>query len=432
MRTAVKLSIDPIANCRSPIANWTNSSSRLGNWKLAIGNALLWSLLIVCSACTPRFSQEFLRELTELDALLEEKDTCGPTEIENLIPDCPLPGVCFSPACGEHDLCYTTCGMKRVECDELFSRALKQICLDSLPFGSKEYTDCRYAALTFYLGVVTLGSLPFEIVQAAACAAVEAEIRGACCSFGSPPVCADGVTREECPTGAVFLLDTTCAALAATFGGCPAPTNDACENWLPVCSSPSPSADWGFCSDVPETNTGRGVCSITLQDCPNQEPCLPVRDATLRCLVPTDNRLATTDARPIGGSCFEPDSFQADVWFEAIAPCSGFMTIRMCSENTYDATLAVYASPTGTDQCECPDPGDVPTACNDDFCLPFRATSGVDLAVTQGTCYLIRVGGWSPDGTPDAAERGVSELDIGYFCEGMETPGPVPEGEMAP
>jgi len=51
----------------------------------------------------------------------EELGACGPNnQLADLIPDCPIAGICFTAACTGHDLCYSTCGMQQSVCDEIF------------------------------------------------------------------------------------------------------------------------------------------------------------------------------------------------------------------------------------------------------------------------------------------------------------------------
>ncbi len=101
--------------------------------------------------------------------------------------------------------------------------------------------------------------------------------------------------------------------------------------------------------------------------------------------VPFDTTEATTDG-PLdspGGICTNVDN---DVWFLYQAPCSGILNASLCSATAFDAALAIY------DACGCP-ANSPPVACDNDACGGLGSPAEVELAVTQGACYLIRVGG---------------------------------------
>ena len=75
-----------------------------------------------------------------------------------------------------------------------------------------------------------------------------------------------------------------------------------------------------------------------------------------------------------------------DIWFEWVAEFSGDVNFSTCDKSSYDTSMAVYAS-----SC------DNQVACNGDAgggnnCQPYH--SEVDLDVTKGETYYIRVGGW--------------------------------------
>lgn len=98
-----------------------------------------------------------------------------------------------------------------------------------------------------------------------------------------------------------------------------------------------------------------------------------------------DTTDATTDG-PLdspGGICTQVEN---DAWFLYTATCSGILKISLCSATTFDAAIAVY------DVCSCPPPVP-PAACDNDACAGPESPSEVQLLATQGTCYLIRVGG---------------------------------------
>ena len=95
---------------------------------------------------------------------------------------------------------------------------------------------------------------------------------------------------------------------------------------------------------------------------------------------------ATTDgiAHPLTCSENSYSDIGSDVWFRYTATCTGQLTVDLCN-STYDTKVAVY---NGCGRCPVESE---PIACNDDFC---SLRSFAQVAVTQGHCYLIRVGGY--------------------------------------
>ncbi|MCI0585977.1 MAG: hypothetical protein L0323_03940 [Planctomycetes bacterium] len=75
----------------------------------------------------------------------------------------------------------------------------------------------------------------------------------------------------------------------------------------------------------------------------------------------------------------------SDVWFTYTATCTGPATISLCGPGfaTFDAMIQVFSGGCG---------GLLPLACSDDVC---GAVPQVLLAVTAGTTYRLRVGGYS-------------------------------------
>jgi hypothetical protein len=120
-----------------------------------------------------------------------------------------------------------------------------------------------------------------------------------------------------------------------------APTNDNCENALPLAS---------------------GSFSFT-------------------------NISATTDGPPVPGSCgFPDDQIEVDVWYRFFALCTGTATADVCNSN-FDTRIAVYGP-------DCPDgPGEL-IVCDDDGC---GMQSVVSFPVEEGNFYLVRIGGFAGD-----------------------------------
>jgi hypothetical protein len=119
-----------------------------------------------------------------------------------------------------------------------------------------------------------------------------------------------------------------------------------------------------------------------------------------------NNTNADTDGPNEPGNCVVSNytNIGADLWYRFTAPCSGNLTVSTCG-STFDTKIGVYPG--------CPTASGQLLACSDDDggCgLGSQAT----LAVTQGSSYLIRVGGYN-------ALQGAGTLTLsGLNC------GPVP------
>ncbi len=101
-----------------------------------------------------------------------------------------------------------------------------------------------------------------------------------------------------------------------------------------------------------------------------------------------DTTLATTDGVAHGACSFDGQTYQ-DIWFTYTADAAGLLNVSTCGQALYDTDLAVY------DGCGLCPPGDAELLnCSDDApgCPDF--TSEVTIAVLEGGCYTIRVGGW--------------------------------------
>jgi len=107
----------------------------------------------------------------------------------------------------------------------------------------------------------------------------------------------------------------------------------------------------------------------------------------------------TTEASDSGFG--EPDDSQCagtyldwtgspDVWFNITAPSDGLMTISLCDAASYDTSLVLYegADCSSLTQVACNGDSTVETGCQAYY-------SGIyDHAITNGSTYYIRIGGW--------------------------------------
>jgi len=76
----------------------------------------------------------------------------------------------------------------------------------------------------------------------------------------------------------------------------------------------------------------------------------------------------------------------ADIWFSYEAKCTGTLTVSTCNAATFDTDLVIYTGNCGKLQ---------QIACNgdDDSCSDY--TSRINVSITSGENYLIRLGGWA-------------------------------------
>ncbi len=390
-----------------------------------ISSTLSLATLCLASSCGESFNNQFEQNFRAQLVFADADTACGPVAIAALIPDCPVEGLCFTSACQGHNDCYATCGADKTACDRTFFNDMIDLCVQGVAIDDPNFLTCRYTALTYWLAVQQLGLEAYDKTQDLICPPDDQPAddppaeTGACCQPGAPPVCLDDTLFVTCPTSSVFISGVTCDEVNELFGGCPVPENDKCPQATPICEGQPLSTSLGQCDGDVESQRGGGVCSLSLQDCSNGRACLPVTGEAFRCTVETDNRLATTDGPQAGGACAASgeDAFQADVWYEFVAPCDGTLTIRMCDAITYDAMLAVYGDNTSDATCACPTDDSLLLECNDDYCGASSTVSGVTIEnVTTGACYTIRVGGWSGNGLETSTSRGVSEIDIGVIC----------------
>jgi len=86
-----------------------------------------------------------------------------------------------------------------------------------------------------------------------------------------------------------------------------------------------------------------------------------------------------------------------DIWFVYKATCSGALTVSTCNDADYDTKIAVYGANFITGST-CPSAGPFGgylAGCNDDSPSCSDSTSHLEVSVTAGKTYRIRVGGYS-------------------------------------
>jgi hypothetical protein len=103
----------------------------------------------------------------------EELGECGPNRtLANIIPDCPLPGICFTAACSNHDICYSTCGTQQLSCDQVFFWDMIYLC-DTHVADFFDQNRCYSLAWIYYRAVQMYGDLYFPDTQTIVCARAE-------------------------------------------------------------------------------------------------------------------------------------------------------------------------------------------------------------------------------------------------------------------
>lgn len=227
-------------------------------------------------------------------------------------------------------------------------------------------SECNGPFVEFTLG----GTCPGDCVQ----------ITGACCD-DTGPTCTDNESIGNCtlPTQR-FAPGVLCVDLDPPCGttdpGACCLANGSCELLTPTeCSQAG--GDWNA-----------GDCTSFF--------CPPLNDACADAMTVTDgSHNFTTLGATTDGPVEACSNVENDIWFEYTATCDGTLTVDLCTAN-YDSALAVY------DGCTCPPGQGATLACNDNAC---GSASYATLPVTNGMCYLIRVGG-------SAGASGTGQMDL--------------------
>ncbi|MFQ5425386.1 MAG: hypothetical protein ACE5F9_15585, partial [Phycisphaerae bacterium] len=150
-----------------------------------------------------------------------------------------------------------------------------------------------------------------------------------------------------------------------------------------------------------EILAGFGLHNMVPASAPSNDNCanaIPISEGT----TPYSTSGATTDGQAHLAECGDlaGDGGQTyhDIWYSYVAPCSGTLTLTTCEDlggsAAYDTDLVIY----DYDGVSCA--SQTWLACNDDD--PNNPCGGspnfhstIQVAVTQGNSYLIRVGGWN-------------------------------------
>ncbi|MBI1826194.1 MAG: hypothetical protein HY287_10440 [Planctomycetes bacterium] len=377
----------------------------------------LFLVLAQINGCQSPVWDRLSTTINEVSPGALDRKTCGGADgSEFLVPDCPLPGVCFTFACKLHDECYNNCLDTRANCDAQFFTDMVSACFQGGLFAAITSPICVAVATGYYAAVRKLAEDDYVCSETAA-----GSVPGACCHSGSPPVCQE-VNNDytDCPSESVFIPRMACVEVASVLGGCPIPANDACADAVQACPNGLPDPLLGKCCQPDECSfLSPDICFLSAQDCGGSDPCVPHDADVYRCSVVSDTRLASTDGPP--SMEFDPitgyDPLQGDVWFRYVAPCEGTLTIENCETSFYDSVIELFGTNQPDAGCHCvPDPSES-LAIDDDGCGAMGSGSSIHFpCAAAGACFLIRIGGFSEDGTLSVATRGVARTQIGMLC----------------
>ncbi|MFO0873015.1 MAG: hypothetical protein U0575_03470 [Phycisphaerales bacterium] len=171
--------------------------------------------------------------------------------------------------------------------------------------------------------------------------------------------------------------------LLAAWGPCASPVNDLCANAQPIVLGPSPvSVD--FCT----TGANTDGPAFTLGDCDNAS-----------------------------------NAFH-DVWFQFVPAGDGSVVLSTCGAADFDTIIAVYVSVIqGVGACPPTDGGfglASLIACDDDTAGCAGNTSRVEINVSAGYVYKVRVGGFG--GASGTSTLTATFKSVGNTCAGCHLP----------
>ncbi|MDG2424486.1 MAG: proprotein convertase P-domain-containing protein [Phycisphaerales bacterium] len=133
------------------------------------------------------------------------------------------------------------------------------------------------------------------------------------------------------------------------------------------------------------TPSEESMVNMTIGQIPNEDSCYDAFTLANGSW-DYDTSDATTDG-PSHEECEFDGQTYNDIWFRYVACEDGDLIVSTCGTASYDTDLVVYDS----DDCDTLSV----LGCNDDDDSCEGYTSLVDVSVTKGQSYLIRVGGWN-------------------------------------
>ncbi|MFN0058726.1 MAG: proprotein convertase P-domain-containing protein [Planctomycetota bacterium] len=128
---------------------------------------------------------------------------------------------------------------------------------------------------------------------------------------------------------------------------------------------------------------GAGTFTISTATPPGSDSC-----ATPTAITEGNHNYSTAGATTDGPApC---GNMGSDIWYSYTASVTGEAQITTCGAANYDSVIAVYPSGVG-----CPPAVGLAITCNDDTGGVCGLPATVNFAVTQGTSYLVQVGGYN-------------------------------------
>ena len=170
-----------------------------------------------------------------------------------------------------------------------------------------------------------------------------------------------------------------------------------------------------------------GPCAPPVNDSCFDATTIPPSHGALT--IPFCTTSATFEPLPISncGSAFE---IYNDIWYEFEAKSDGELTLSTCGAADFDTVIAVYEA-IFPEIPLCPTTGGKISfanliGCNDDQTLCPDNTSQLEVELTKGYVYKIRLGGFSP------GADGIGTLTVNFDGEGDSCFNPVSAGSANP
>jgi hypothetical protein len=190
----------------------------------------------------------------------------------------------FTPACNDHDECYSTCNSVKNQCDDEFLFANVQICNDTTRTGTKERQRCLQAANDGWAAVAQFGGSAYSDGQLEACI---------CCA-ADEKACNDQCVKTETDSNNCGSCGKVCAA------------GKTCQAAQCLCP-PGKTDCGGSCVD---TNADPSYCGSCGNACAAGETCeggsCKPAEPTICCFAfnsVTGERLVYTNGSVTGGTC---------------------------------------------------------------------------------------------------------------------------------
>jgi hypothetical protein len=183
--------------------------------------------------------------------------------------------------------------------------------------------------------------------------------------------------------------------------------------WFFVAANGFAGFPCGTTNDYAVTLECGDICKVPVPDNDECAEAIEIFDGS----TPFSTIDANTSLPPLDPACERGFglSFVADIWYTYEATQSGIITVSTCNAANFDTRLAMYEGDCENLQL---------IGCNDDG-PGCGLTSTLETLVTQGETYLIRVGGFSGEGT------GTLSIFYGQLVvpnDGCENASPITDG----